>query len=568
MTFVHLHCHSDYSILDGAAKVEAMVERAALLGQPALALTDHGVMYGVYDLWKAGNKHGVKPIAGMEAYLAPGSRFDKKVTRWGTPEQREVDVSKGAYTHLTLLAENATGLRNLYKMHQLSHTEGFYHKPRIDLDLLSEYSTGVVVLSGCMGGATSTLIRLEHDAMSYLATLRDVVDPGSLYVEMMDHGIEGEDSLNRELLSLAHSLGLPVVATNDSHYTLPEDLRAQKAMLWLNSNGKFTGFSGSGYHLATLSEMQRAHSRWAESAPEALTNTLAIAGRVESYDEVFAYRDRMPRYRRGGDLRETIIDTLRGLDRPPEYEERANYELEIIYQKGYPDYFMTLAGIVRFCREADIWVGPGRGSAGGSLVAYDLGITGLDPIEHGLLFERFLSPTRTSPPDIDIDIEPAGIDRVISYIVSEYGAEMVAKLRTFGTIKARVALKDANRVLGGEFAEGTRLVGMVPPDVFGRSELLENLPKIREANPEVYDLAKSLEGLIRQPSIHAAGVVISPEPLSDVMPMVKGPNDDMMVTGFPNATLEALGMVKFDLLKLENLAIIRHTLEMLNESAT
>lgn len=593
MTFVHLHTHSHYSILDGASKVDQMVKRAAELGQPAIALTDHGSLSGAHELWRAGQEYGVKPIIGIEAYLAPGSRFDKKPTYWGTPDQRRMDISgQGKYTHLTLLAENAQGLRNLYKMHELAHTEGFYGKPRIDLELLQRYAEGVLILTGCMSGVTVTMVRLglssppdslakffspkKSDldphlgvapelwgALSHLLSLRNIVSPRNLYVEVMSHGIERDDVdenwINSQLITLAQTLSLPIVATNDSHYTSPEDLQTQKAMLWLQTNGNFSGFDGDGYHLKGREEMQKLFPA------EYLDTTLAIAERISSYDEVFEYKNRMPVSLSPKTLRQEISEALARHGVNPEYDARANYELDIIEPKGYDQYFLVLADLVAFARGAGIWVGPGRGSAGGSLIAYLLGITGLDPIEHGLLFERFLSPTRVSPPDIDIDFEPSRAHEVVEYAVSKYGAACVAELRTFGTIGARAALKDANRVLGGTYAEGQRLVGMVPPPVRGRASSLADSRGIRSENREVYDLAESIEGFIRQPSKHAAGIVISPEPLSDMIPVSKGPNDELLVTGFTNEVIEELGMVKFDLLKLETLEIIKETMRLIDE---
>lgn len=564
--FIHLHTHTEYSLLDGAAKIQALVDEVARLEQPAVAITDHGNMFGAMSLYKTATKAGVKPILGIEAYVAPESRFTKSQIRWGTPDQRGSDVSNGAYTHLTLLALNAQGLKNLYKLHKLSYVEGYYYKPRIDHELLSEYGEGVACLTGCAGSGTSIRLRLgqHREALASAGKLQDIFGD-RLYLEVMDHGIDFEAQLNADLLAVGSDLGLTVVPTNDTHYVHSSDSAVHDALLCLQTGAKLADekrfrFSGSGFYVKSADEMS-------EVWPDYYHNTLEVASRVESYATMFEHRNLMPVSLEGYTLRQAITEILERDGWGPDYWDRAMSELRTIEDMGYADYFIVVADIVRWAKSQNIMVGPGRGSAGGSLLAYLLDITTIDPIRFGLLFERFISKTRVSPPDVDLDFADDRRHEVIAYIVHKYGSDKVAQLITRGTIKSKAALKDANRVLGGSYGDGEQLVSMVPKPIFGREHALEGLSDLRNANPEVYDLALGLEGLMRSEGKHAAGVVISPEPLDDLVPVKQGPKDEMIVTGFTQTQLEDLGLQKIDCLGLINLTNIAKTLELIGDTA-
>ena len=561
--FVSLHNHSSYSILDGLGSVDSMVRRAAELGQPALAVTDHGSLSGLYDLWKAGTEHGVKPIAGLEAYVAPEGRDLKERVIWGELEGKQ---TPGPYTHMTLLAQSAEGLRNLYRLQQAAYLEGFYHKPRLDLDLLEKHSVGVIALTGCAGGALATRLRLGHhaEADTILESLRAIY-PDRVYVELMDHGIPFEQELNKSLLEIAAKHDAPLVLTNDAHYTTAEEAEAHDALLCVQTQAHLTDqdrfrFSGSGYWLRSAAEMA------ALGYPtEGVANTLLIAESIESYDTVFEYKDRSPVSDSPYSLRDVVESVVERQQLSQQYIDRAEYELEIIEDAGYGDIILVVGDLVNFARSRSILVGPGRGSAGGSLVCYLVGITQLDPIAHGLLFERFLNPHRLSPPDIDIDFQDDRRGEVIEYAVNKYGADCVSQIVTFGMVKARSAIGDAARVTGLSFREGQELAQMVPEDIRGRQHPLEGLTKLQEANPAVYGLAQGLEGTIRSTGKHAAGIIISPEPLEAAIPTQKGPKDELLVAGYSQETLEALGYQKLDLLGLKELSVIERTIGFINE---
>lgn len=559
MTWVSVHTHTTYSLLDSASRIPDLVGRAVELGMPALGISDHGNLHGAYEFWKECNSQGIKPLIGIEAYCAPESRHTKTPVYWGTPEQKREDVdNQGAYTHMLLIAQNATGLRNLYKLHELSYTEGFYRKPRLDLELLEQYNEGVIATTGCVSGAVPTLLRLglKGRAEDYLINLENIF-PGRLYVELMWHGCDFDDQLTEDLIELAKTVDLPLLATNDSHATHPHEVRVQGALLALQKRPEF---SGAGYWLKSYEEM-----RELPLPTVSITNTLLLADSVEPYDDVFRKRNLMPRMSDNMDLRTACYNT-NAVD-TPEMIARLEYELDVIEGMGYEDYFLVLSDIVRWARGQRILVGPGRGSAGGSLVAYLLGITELNPLVHGLLFERFLNPQRISTPDIDVDFQDDRRDEVIAYAAQKYGADRVAQIVTFGTIKAKAALKDANRVMGGTYSEGERLVGLVPEPVAGKDHPLAGLNKVRQANPEVYELATGLEGLVRNTGKHAAGVIISPEPLSDIIPVKKDKDDTVLTAAYDQGTLEAHGLVKYDFLGLKELRIIQKTLEITDAEA-
>lgn len=558
--WVSLHTHTDYSILDGAGKIDKYISRAVELGMPAIAFTEHGNMFSAFQSYKQCTAAGIKPILGIEAYISPESRFTKAPVYWGAPEQREQDVSaRGAYTHLTVLARNATGVRNLYRLHKLASTEGFYYKPRIDLELLSQYSSGLIITTGCAGGGVATRLRLgqKKQAHELAGALGDMIEPGSLFVEVMNHDIDFEAELNDQLRLLSRNLNLPMVMTNDCHYVNPGDTRVHDALCWLQSNGSFK-FNGHGFHLRNYDEMLAASPFG--SGP--LDATLGVADMVEDYSEIFKPRDLRPKSLESYTLSQAVNRGLieMGLDGDPEYYNRAMYELKTIEDMGYEDYFLVLADIIYYAKRSGIMVGPGRGSAGGSLVAFLLGITAIDPIPFGLLFERFLNPGRISVPDIDTDIQDDRRDELFAYASRKYGYDRVAHTLTLGTIAAPRALQDANRVLGGSFPEGQRLTRMLPPPIFGRQLPLSESRGIRPTNTEVYDLGVELEGLTRNTGKHAAGLVISPVDLDEIIPVKVDKDSEILDTGFTQTELEELGLIKYDLLGLKNLAIIQDTL--------
>jgi DNA polymerase III subunit alpha len=579
--FVHLHVHTHYSLLDGASRVPELVGEVKAKGQSAVAMTDHGTMGGAYEFYHECLKQGVKPIIGMEAYYAPSSREEKAVF-WGTPDQRKQDVSgSGAYTHLTLLARDAGGLRNLYRLHHLSYTEGFYRKPRVDFDLLSRYGGGLIVLSGCMGGPVATRLRLgqtDEAEATAMAMARDLHLDG-FYIEVMDHEFQEERDVTDALISLALRLDLPMVATNDTHYTTPSDDVAQKALLHLQTYGAFAGFSGTGYHIKGRGDMAALHL-----PASSLATPNKIALEVEDYADVFKGKRRIP-ISKGfmsedfdaqvmSGLAQRMYEKTKSNNIPLEYMERAEYENETIVSLGFETYFQTLAEIVQEAKRRGIRVGPGRGSAGGSLVAFALRITDLDPIVHGLLFERFLNPQRVSVPDIDIDIEDSRRDELREWVLDTYGEEYVCMIGTYGTIAAKRALSDSAKVLGKSFATGENMKKLLPPPKFGRAPSLADgdWSELSDSEKEVLELAKKLEGTIRGHGQHAAGLIISPEALPSILPLRKaaGGKENTetsawrgLVTAFPMGPVDVLGLTKYDFLGLRNLDIITKTMEFI-----
>lgn len=576
--FVHLHVHSDKSILDGAGKPRSYAERAAQLGQPSLGLTDHGNLNASMAHWKACTAAGIKPIIGCELYVAPEAADLKAKVSWGPGDPGRVAEDGdspgisggGAYTHLTAIAASPAGLRNLYRLQAESFDRGFYRKPRVDLQLLEAHSEGLIVLSGCAGSAISTRLRLGHyDEAAILAGQYKEIFGERFFVEVMHHGIPFEDSLNRDLLDLAHRHSIKVVATNDAHYCDAADSFAHSALLCVQTQSTMAKpvfqFSGSGYHIASRAEMER------KPLPrEALDNTLLISDMIGSYDSVFERRIRFPRVDLpdGWDEDEVLWAlSQEGLEaripNPTErHWEQRHYECQVICRMGYPSYFIALHDILREARRRGIAIGPGRGSAAGSLVAYALGITDLDPIVHGLIFERFLNPERASLPDIDIDVAEDRRDEFVQLVREMYGDEFMAQIGTFGSIGAKNALKDANRVLGGEAKRGDWYASQLPPAKFGRPPGIDEYTGPKD---EVYDLARGLYGTTRSEGIHAAAVVISPSPLRELLPLRRpsGDSSKPWVTGLDMHEVERLGLVKMDFLGLRNLGIIDECLRML-----
>lgn len=567
MSFVNLHNHFDYSILDGGMKVERGVSRAVELGQPAIAITDHGTMGGAYELHKQATAAGVKPIIGIEAYVAPGDAQHKSPIFWGQPHQRRDDISgAGKYLHLTILARSAEGLRNLYRLQHAAYNQGFYGKPRMDFGMLAQHSEGLTVLTGCPGSHLQTSLRLGRFdlARDFMARLTDIF-AGNLFIEVMDHGLPIESAVKSELLDVAEYYNLPLVATADAHYAHPDDRGMHDALLCIQTKAKLSDtdrfrFEGS-YALASLQEMERTFPL------EYLRNTLAIAESVEGYGDLFERTIRLPKY---SDQEELDLATLvyaglqdLGIAEDPAYAQRAEYELDVVNSQGFAGYFLTLKEIVGIAKAHSIRVGPGRGSAGGSLISYALGLTKLDSVVHGLLFERFLNPERISLPDIDVDIDDARRDEFLQLVRERYGDNYVAQIGTYGIIGAKSALKDSARLLGYEYATGERLVGMLPPPKFGRQPTLESLPAKAEPK-EVVATARSVEGIIRNSGIHASGVIVSPDNLVDLIPLRIPGGKRGLTTEFTGTELDELGYVKYDFLGLATLGVIDEALLLLN----
>lgn len=562
--FVNLHNHFDYSILDGAMKVEAGVRRAAELRQPAIAMTDHGTMGGAYELVKQCATYGVKPIIGLEAYVAPQDRTFKQAVWWGTPEQRGDDISGGGkYLHLTLIARNAVGLRNLYRLQHDGYATGFYSKPRLDFNTLGQHSEGITCLTGCVSGHVQTALRLGREdlARQHLETLIDIFPHPYLYVEVMDHDILIEKRTADKLVTLADEYGLPIVATSDAHYVRASDKETHDTLLCVQTKAKKSDverfrFDGTGYHLNSQQEMS------ALFGPSPIYNTIVIAESVEGYGDFFTPKVRLPKFsdNEGLDL-ERLATT--GCPDSPEHQERLRYELDVINSQGYAGYFLTLMEVMKDGREAGIRFGPGRGSAGGSLVAYALGLTEIDPIKYGLLFERFLNPERISFPDIDTDLDDRKREAFIGLVAQRFGTDLVAHIGTYGIIKSKSALKDATRVLGYPYTDGVRLVGKLPPPKFGREPTLAQLPTNHGGPKEVVETAKALEGTIRTSGVHASGVIVSPDNLTDLVPTKIPRGKGTLTVEFTGTELEELGYVKYDFLGLANLGVIDECVRLL-----
>lgn len=577
-------------MLDGAARIKPLIEEAGKQGMPAIAVTDHGNTFGAFEFYKTATEIGVKPIIGMEAYVTPGThRADKARVRWGSPDQNDDDVSgSGAYTHMTLLAESDEGLHNLFRMSSYASLEGYYFKPRIDRELLQTYSKGVIATTGCVGGEVQTRLRLgQYDAAKAAAAeFRDIFGKDNFYAEIMDHGIDIERRTMNDLLRLAKELDLPLVATNDLHYTHQHDAKSHAALLCVQSGStlddpKRFKFEGEEFYLKSPAQMRHIF----RDNPEACDNTLAIAERADiRFDTNANY---MPRYPvPAGETEQSwfVKEVERGLHVrypggiPAEVRARADFEADVIVQMGFPGYFLVVADFINWAKENGIRVGPGRGSGAGSMAAYAMRITDLDPLQHGLLFERFLNPDRVSMPDFDIDFDDRRRGEVIQYVTQKYGDERVAQIVTYGTIKAKQALKDAGRVLGFPFSMGERLTKAMPPAVMGKDMPLEGMfdkdhPRFKEASEfralietdaeakTVFDTAVGLENLKRQWGVHAAGVIMSSEPLIDIIPIMKREQDGQIVTQFDYPACESLGLIKMDFLGLRNLTIIDDALD-------
>ena len=591
-SFVHLHVHTEYSMLDGAARVGDLVEEVARQEMPAIAMTDHGNVFGAFDFYKQATKAGVKPIIGIEAYVAPESRHDKKRVQWASGGDDDVSGG-GAYTHMTILAENNHGLKNLFRLSSLASLEGYYYKPRMDRELLSQYADGLIATTGCPGGEIQTRLRMGNykEALRAASDYRDIFGAHNFFLELMDHGIDVETRVKDDLLKLGRELKLPLLATNDLHYTRHADAPAHEALLCVQSGSTLADpkrfkFDNDEFYLKTPAQMRELF----KDLPEACDNTLLIAERCnvtlregenlmpafavpegESEDSWLRKEAEIGLANRFGDRVTTA------------HKERLDYELGVMLKMGFPGYFLVVADLVAHAKKVGIRVGPGRGSAAGSLVAYSLGITGLDPIEHGLLFERFLNPERISMPDIDLDFDERRRGEMIKYATEKYGEDRVAQIITYGTIKSKQSIKDATRVLGYPYVIGEKLTKALPPSVMGKDISLSGVfdakdPRYGEAGEfrelyntdpdsmKVVDLAKGLEGLKRQWGVHAAGVILSREPLLDVIPIHRREADGAIITQFDMGACESTGLLKMDFLGLRNLSVLDDALLNIKEN--
>lgn len=592
--FVHLHVHTDYSMLDGAGKIKDYVAEAKRLGQPALAITDHGYMFGAYEFYDACKSAGIKPIIGVEAYMTPGtSRFDKTRVFWGDESQRSDDVSaRGSYTHMTLLSRNDEGLHNLMRLDSYASLEGQFGKsPRMDRELLGRYGGGLIGTSGCPSSEIQTRLRLGQwdEALRCAGELQDIFGKEFFYVELMDHGLEIERRVTKDLLRLAKEIGAPLIATNDSHYVRPDDRVVQDAMLCINSGSVLTDpdrfhFDGDSYYLRPGREMRELF----KEMPEACDNTLLVAEQCDvhyqSVDEGASFMPAFPVPE--GETMESwfIKECWKGMDKrfhgdiPEDCRAQAEYEIGVIVQMGFPGYFLVVADYINWAKDHGIRVGPGRGSGAGSIVAYAMGITELNPLNHGLIFERFLNPERISMPDIDVDFDERRREEVIEYVKDKYGADKISQVVTYGVIKAKQSLKDSSRVMGYPYAVGDRLTKAMPPSIQGKDISIngifnpedkrygeaEEFRKLHAEDPDaqkIVDLARGLEGMTRQWGVHACAVIMSSATLTDVIPMMQRLQDGAYITQFDYPTCEHLGLLKMDFLGLRNLTVISDALE-------
>ena len=572
MAFTHLHVHTEYSLLDGSSKIKEILARAKELGQDSLAITDHGVMYGVIDFYKAAGEIGIKPIIGCEVYVAPGSRFEKENT-----------VSDERYRHLVLLAENDTGYSNLMKIVSKGFIEGFYYKPRVDMEVLERYHEGVIALSACLAGEIpGNLIKGNYEGAKEAALrFRKLFGEDNFFLELQDHGIPEQKTVNAGIVRLAKETGIKLVATNDVHYTFAEDAEAHDILLCIQTQKKVQDedrmrYEGSQYYLKSEEEMRGLFPY----APEAIENTADIAKRCNVNIEFGHYK--LPKFDvPEGYTAETYLRSLctEGLKKRyagvskeafKELEERLEYELDTIKGMGFTDYFLIVWDFIKYGRDHGIVVGPGRGSAAGSIVAYSLGITNIDPIRYSLLFERFLNPERVTMPDIDVDFCYERRQEVIDYVVRKYGKDRVVQIVTFGTLQARGVLRDVGRALNMPYSKVDQIAKMIPEELgITLTKAMEVNPDLSSAyasDPEVkklVDMSLRLEGLPRHCSMHAAGVVISNAPADDYVPLSRSA-DDSITTQYTMTTLEELGLLKMDFLGLRTLTVIQDAVKSVN----
>src|SRR6266404_3681405 len=578
--FVHLHLHTDYSMLDGACEIERLVDRVRELKMPAVAMTDHGNIFGAVRFVNAAKEAGVKPILGCELYIC------KKDDHRAAPEGDN-------YNHLIVLAENDQGYRNLVKIVSEASLHGFYYKPRVSKRFLAEHSTGLIALSGCLKGSVAEFLMEEkYDAAGAAAAeYRDIFGANNFFLEIQDQGLEMEHRIHPNLFKLEKDLGLPLVATNDSHYLCEDDAHAQDVMVCIQTGKSIQEpnrmkFEGTGFYVKSHDEMYRVF----KDSPDVLSRTLAIAERcsmrLEKVKNPFPHFDVPDDYtldsyfehvtREGFSRR---LEALRELEQSgwlkhslAQYEQRLARELGIIQQMKFSGYFLIVWDFIRYAKEHDIPVGPGRGSAAGALVAYSLGITDIDPLQHELLFERFLNPERISMPDIDIDFCMNRRGEVIDYVTRKYGRENVAQIITFGTMAAKAAIKDVGRAMDIPYSDVDRIAKMVPNQLnIKLDRAIKDSPALQQAYEsdsqirQLLDTARKLEGLVRNAGVHAAGVVISPRPLTELVPLHKTKNDEI-VTAFDMVAIEKMGLLKMDFLGLTTLTILDDTLKLIRQT--
>ena len=582
MSFTHLHVHTQFSLLDGSSKITEIVKRAKELNMDSLAITDHGVMYGVIDFYRAAKDAGIKPILGCEVYVAPGSRFDKEPVTSGSDDR---------YYHLVLLAENNTGYHNLMKIVSKGFVDGFYYKPRVDLEVLKEYSEGVIALSACLAGEVQRLLARDFYEEAVKAALKyeEIFGKGNFFLELQDHGISMQQKVNADLIRMSRETGIELVATNDVHYTFADDAKAHDILLCIQT-GKLVSdenrmrYEGGQYYLKSEDEMRLLFPY----AIEALENTAKIAERCNVEIE-FGVR-KLPKFEVPKEFWESDTEEgeaswnflhhlcTEGLKRrydeiTDELTERLDYELGVIKSMGFIDYFLIVWDFIHYAKENDIMVGPGRGSAAGSIVAYTLEITDIDPIKYSLIFERFLNPERVSMPDIDVDFCYERRQEVIDYVVEKYGKDRVAQIVTFGTLAAKGVIRDVGRVLDMPYNQVDAIAKQIPNELnITLEKALEMNSILRESydtDPQIkylIDMAKRLEGLQRHTSMHAAGVLISSKSVDEFVPLSKS-SDGTITTQFVMTTLEELGLLKMDFLGLRTLTVIRDTLKLIENGA-
>ena len=565
MAFAHLHVHTEYSLLDGACRIEKLLDRVQELGQDSIAITDHGVMYGAVDFYKAAKKRGIHPVIGCEVYVAKRTRFDRV---------HELD---GENRHLVLLCENQQGYQNLIAMVSRAWTEGFYSKPRVDFELLEKYHEGLIALSACLAGEIPRALSMRDYEEARKAALRyeGIFGKGNFYLELQDHGLTEQKAINSQIIRLSRETGIPLVSTNDCHYIRKEDSQMHKILLCIQTNHTIEDpdtmeFGSEEFYVKSEEEMRGLFPEM----PEAADNTAIIARRCQVEFEFG--KTKLPRFETPNGQENTAYfreQCQQGMIRhygenPPEaVQKRLAYELDMIEKMGYVNYYLIVHDFVRYAKSAGIPVGPGRGSGAGSLAAYCIGITGIDPIRYDLLFERFLNPERVSMPDFDIDFSDERRQEIIDYVIRKYGADHVAQIVTFGTMAARGVIRDVGRAMAIPYATTDIVAKMVPMELHmtldKALEVSADLKNRYDTDPQIHeliDMARKIEGMPRHSSTHAAGVVITDRPVSEYVPLAK--NDESVVTQFPMTTLEELGLLKMDFLGLRNLSVIDNTVKM------
>lgn len=588
--FTHLHVHTEYSMLDGAARLGDLFTYAKELGMKSMATSDHGFLFGAFDFWRQAKAHDIKPIIGVEAYLTPGThRTDRSRVRWGDGSRDDVSGG-GAYTHMTMWAETTEGMHNLFRASSIASLEGQLYKPRMDREVLQTYSKGLIATTGCPSGEVQTRLRLGQfdEAVQAASEFRDIFGKDNFYCEVMDHGLDIERNVQEDLHRLAKKLNLPFVATNDLHYTRQEDHTAHAALLCVQSGSTLTDpkrfkFDADNFYLRSAEEMYALFG----DIPGACENTLEIAERCNvEFNTKANYMPNFPVPEGENEESWFVKEVEKGLHYrfpqgvPDAVRKQAEYEVGVITSMGFPGYFLVVADFINWAKRNGIRVGPGRGSGAGSMVAYAMRITDLNPLDHDLIFERFLNPDRVSMPDFDVDFDDRRRGEVIDYVTEKYGEEKVAQIVTFGTIKAKQALKDASRVMDQPYSVGERLTKAMPPDVMGKNIALANVyneedkryaeaadlralieDPVDKIYGQVFETAKGLEGLKRQWGVHAAGVIMSSKDLIDVIPVMRREADGQVITQFDYPTCEGLGLIKMDFLGLRNLTIISDAVE-------